>query len=537
MTLICRASFDLSAIPLPPGVTTASYQISFEAINPLYTFANSVGPYLDGQVAPSGTLTTVTVENLTAGSTKTLTVTADDSAAGGNQDALGTQASPDNLPASGMWSGRLSQVGQSDWLIFPVRGNRIFTFVTQALDESYAPTEAKAMPVLGVWDAFDPVGSTAIGAAPGLNGLATGETWLRVATNGDDVVRLGIADERGDGRPDYAYQGWVLYADSVSPTRLPASGGPIVIHGMGFRQTDTVLVGGQVALVTSISGNEITAIAPPGAAGSVDVEVDDLAATYAAAVVPGGVSYDAGTGDSLTLVTAPMNTVSIGVPMPFSVTALGSDLTPAGGVTVIYTATSGTATLGCGLPSCTVTATADGRATMNAIATDGTWSIVTASLTNGAKLEAQFQGGTPPVLAGLTPQLSLAAGSTLTWTVQALALNNGAPLANQSVSWQTGAGGITPESGAAVVTGSNGIATKALSVGPLTEGQAATIRACLNGTNQCVTFTALGARPEYAILEPISGTSQSLSLSGTPSQIALRVARRSHFPYQAGAAQ
>lgn len=416
-----------------------------------------------------------------------------------------------------------SQVGQSDWLIFPVRGNRIFTFVTQALDESYAPTEAKAMPVLGVWDAFDPVGSTAIGAAPGLNGLATGETWLRVATNGDDVVRLGIADERGDGRPDYAYQGWVLYADSVSPTRLPASGGPIVIHGMGFRQTDTVLVGGQVALVTSISGNEITAIAPPGAAGSVDVEVDDLAATYAAAVVPGGVSYDAGTGDSLTLVTAPMNTVSIGVPMPFSVTALGSDLTPAGGVTVIYTATSGTATLGCGLPSCTVTATADGRATMNAIATDGTWSIVTASLTNGAKLEAQFQGGTPPVLAWCTPQLSLAAGSTLTWTVQALALNNGAPLANQSVSWQTGAGGITPESGAAVVTGSNGIATKALSVGPLTEGQAATIRACLNGTNQCVTFTALGARPEYAILEPISGTSQSLSLSGTPSQIALRV--------------
>ena len=121
------------------------------------------------------------------------------------------------------------------------------------------------MPSIGIWDAFDPVGATAVGAAPGLNGLATGETWLRVATNGDDIVRVGIADLRGDGRPDYAYNGWVLYADTVSPAHLAASGGPITIQGMGFRLADTVLVGGQAALVTSISPNQITAIAPPAA--------------------------------------------------------------------------------------------------------------------------------------------------------------------------------------------------------------------------------------------------------------------------------
>jgi hypothetical protein len=69
-------------------------------------------------------------------------------------------------------------------------------------------------------------------------------------------------------------------------------------------------------------------------------------AFYAAAVIPGGVSYDSGNGDALTLNTAPSSTVPIGEPLPFSVTALGSDLTPAGGVTVIYTVTSGTATLG-----------------------------------------------------------------------------------------------------------------------------------------------------------------------------------------------
>ncbi len=518
--------FDLSGIPPPPGVTTANYQVSFEAINPLYILENSVGPYNQGQVAPSGTLNAISLANLSAGSTQTLTVTSANSAVGGYSDAIGTEAQPRTMPEGGLWCGRLSQVGQNDWFTFPVRGNRIFTVVTQALDETGAPTNAKAMPSIGVWDAFDPVGATAVGAAPGLNGNAAGETWLRVATNGDDIVRIGIADLRGDGRPDYAYNGWVLYADTVSPARLPASGGPITIQGMGFRLADTVTVGGQAANVTSISPNQITAVVPPapaGVTGSVNVEVDDQPALYAAAVVPGGVSYDSGNGDALTLNTAPANTVPIGEPIPFSVTALGSNLTPAGGVTVIYTVTSGAATLACGLPVCSVVATGDGHATMNVTATSTTWSTVTAALTNGSSLQAQFVGGTPAVLSALTRQLSLAADATFTWTVQALVENNGVPLSGQSVTWQNPTSGIGSPSPATVTTNSSGIATQALSVGPLAEGQTASINACLNGTSQCVAFTAYGSRPEYAALEAISGTSQNLAASGTPNQIALRL--------------
>jgi hypothetical protein len=48
--------YDLSGIPLPPGATHADYQLTFEAINPLYTGSESVGPYLSGQVNPSGTM-------------------------------------------------------------------------------------------------------------------------------------------------------------------------------------------------------------------------------------------------------------------------------------------------------------------------------------------------------------------------------------------------------------------------------------------------------------------------------------------------
>ena len=518
--------FYLSGIPLPPGVTTANYQVTFESINPLYILTDSVGPYIDGQVTPSGTLQAISMPGMSAGSSQTLTVTVADSATGGYQDAIGTQASPRPMPSSGLWCGRLSQVGQSDWFSFPVRGSRTFTVVTQALDETGAPTESKAMPAIGVWDAFDPAGATAIGAGPGMNGFATGETWLRVSSIADDMVRIGIADQRGDGRPDYTYNGWVLYADTVQPTHMPASGGPIVIHGMGFRLADTVLVGGQPAVVTSISPNEITAIAPPaatGVTGSVDVEVDDLPLFYAAAIVSAGVSYDSGTGDALTLLTAPSNTVSIGTPIPFTVTALEPDLSPAGGVTVIYTVTSGTASLACGKPVCSVTATGDGRATINVTAVDATWSIVTASLTNGSSLQAQFAGGTPPLLASLTPQLSLAAGATFSWTIQALVLKSGVPLTGQSVAWQMPGSGIVSLGSTAAITDQTGIATEILTVGPLTEGQQVSATACLNGTNQCIAFNAFGSRPEYSILEAVSGTAQSLSLAATPSQITLRL--------------
>ena len=215
-----QGAFDLSGIPLPAGVTTASYQLTFQSIDPLYILTDSVGPYGAGQVAPSGTLQSISLPDLTAGASQTVNVTIADSATGGYQDSIGTQASPRPMPASGEWLGRLSQVGQTDWFSFPVRGQRTFTVVTQALDETGAPTELKAMPSIGVWDAFDPIGATAVGAAPGLNGLATGETWLRVSSSADDIVRIGIADLRGDGRPDYAYTGWLLYADTVLPRGL-----------------------------------------------------------------------------------------------------------------------------------------------------------------------------------------------------------------------------------------------------------------------------------------------------------------------------
>lgn len=97
--------FDLSGIPLPPGVTSANYQVTFEAINPLYIMNDSVGPYTAGQVTPSGTLQTISVPSMTVGSSQTLSVNVADSAAGDYSDSIGSASSPRSLPSSGMWCG------------------------------------------------------------------------------------------------------------------------------------------------------------------------------------------------------------------------------------------------------------------------------------------------------------------------------------------------------------------------------------------------------------------------------------------------
>jgi hypothetical protein len=199
-----------------------------------------------------------------------------------------------------------------------------------------------------------------------------------------------------------------------------------------------------------------------------------------------------------------------------------TDGSAAGGVTVLYSVVSGPATLGCGQATCAVTATGDGRATMTVTATGTTLSIVTASLTNGVSLQAQFYGATPPAISALTPTLHLAAGASVSWPVQALLLSGGMPSANQQIVWQS-ATGITAPS-AAAMTSAAGIASATLTVGPLTEGQSASSKACLSGSSTiCATFQVFGSRPEFAALAAISGTAQTMQVGTSPAPILMRL--------------
>ncbi len=527
--------FDLSGVPLPIGSTIADYQLSFEPINPLYALGYSVGPYTQGQVTPSGTMPTITLSGLTAGITVNEDVVIQDSADESYASNDASELEPERIPPSGEWTDRITGYGHTSWLEWPIRANRELTIEADALDESGVPSESKARLVLGAWNGTDAAGTLPVSGTPqAFNGDQIGLTTLSVATVAAGSLRIGVTDGRGDGRPDYLYRGRLLYADTVMPTRLSLSGGPITIRGVGFRSNAIVTVNGVAAPLTSVTPTEITAIAPPanGAKGVVLLTVSDPA-TLGVTAIQDGISYDALGGDALSIVTAPLGTIASGVPMPFTVKALAADAkTPAAGETVTFTVTEGTATLGCGLSTCMVLSGGDGIATMNVTANSMTLAQITASLSDGANVITEFTGSSAPSIASLIPDLYVVIGATTSWSPQAEVLIGGVPLAGQTVNWSAGTGAT---SGAATsVSDQNGVSSGQIHVEPLVAGADVPVYACLPGNTTCTTFQIYSVHPQVALLTAVSGAGQTMSANQAPTQVVLRVTDAVGHPMAGG---
>jgi hypothetical protein len=515
--------FDLTGVPLPPGATSAQYQLSFEAVNPLYTGALSVGPYKTGQVTPSGTMPTIAIGILSAGSAVTQTVVIEDAADEEQSGADGTESSPANVPGTGKWTGRITGFGHSGWFQFWARAGSEFTVEAQALDENGAATESKAEVVIGAWN-----GTEAVGVLPvtetvqPFNGNLPGLTTLPVLTVADSEVRIGLPDLRGDGRPDYAYRGRILYADSVTPARLPVAGGQIVIRGMGFSPSVGVSVNGVAAQVTSVTPNVIVAVAPAsgGDTGSAIVQLLDTQTLGVAQIIA---SYDAEANDAIALVTAPMGSIGLGVPEIFAVRAMNvTTQTPAAGVTVTFAVTEGTAGLGCGQSLCSVLTGGDGTASLSVIANSTALAQITASLTSGSSVIAEFTGTAPPSLVALTPNLYVVLGATVEWPVQGMVVNpSGIAAPGQTVSWSAGPG-LSVAVGQNV-SDANGMVSNQIATGPFRASVSSSVSACLTGTTHCASFTVTPVHPEDAALAPWNGTVQYVSLSQGFAPVVLQV--------------
>ena len=507
--------------PCLPERSQADYLLTFEHINPLYSREASVGAQTLGTPYPSGTLPSILIRNLTAGSSTQQDIVVPD-AARETHSKDGNEGAPATLPAGGEWGGRLVGYGHTGWFSMAVKGDRFFTIEAQALDEHGQPSENKARVVLGLWDAFNDSGSASvINSVQAMNSF-TGGDFLSVVTAADGQLRLGVADERGDGRPDYVYRGRVLYADTVTPARLGAAGGTITIRGMGFRAGNQVMVAGVPAAVASLSPTEITArVAPPlpGSVGEVVVEVDDPV-TGGIARIGGGLSFDAADGDDLNVVSAPEGVVSMNVPMPFVVRAMDQDMNPAPGVTVTFAVDFGGAVLGCGKPVCNVTAGGDGLAQMMVSSVAAAEASVSASLTNGASVRVEFTGASAPSIAALNPHLYLARGAVFAWQPRALVLSGGAAAAGQTVTWSADAGVAMLAS--ASVTDKGGVASGQVLAGPLGQSVDANIRACVNGGTSCDIFTVSSVYPEFAGLLEVSGAGQTMQVADVPAPIVLQ---------------
>lgn len=524
--------YDLSGVPVPPGYGGDAWQLSLEPINPMYTNLESVGPYTTGQVTPSGTLPAIAIPGLAAGVEVTQNVTIGNSASDMLSGDDGMISAAVTVPPTGEWTARLAGYGHTSWLQWWAKANREFTVEAYALDDKGEPTLNKAQIVLGMWNGTDAISTSPVTFTPQpFNGAVAGLTTLPVLTLADSEMRLGISDTRGDGRPDYLYRGRVLYADTVRPSILPAKGGPIAILGMGFRPNSVVSVNGVAATVTSVSPTEITAIAPPsaGVTGTVPVQVKDPE-SLAVAVIAEGVSYGAQNDDSIGILTAPSGTVAPGAPLPFTVT-VSNGTSPAAGATVTYAVTQGNATLACGQPSCSVVTAANGAATLSVAADSTTPASVTATLANGASVSTQFtaNSGTAAAISPLTPNFYLAAGAVAEWTPQGLVLKNGSPAADAVVTWTPDGSGVTAPTTASL-SGSNGIVTQQLSIGPLASGVIVPVNACLANGHGCAQFNVVSVPPETAQLQPIAGISQNVAAGQSFMPVTLEVTDSAGHP-------
>ncbi len=342
-----EGSFDLSGLEFPDGRKTATYQISVEAIDPNFTGSLGVGPYDYGQVQPAGTFTAVNV-TVNSGATTNQDIVMQGSAAiATDLREPSSFASPAPVPAAGDWTASLNGYGDADYYSFSGHANNSLSILVTAIDGSTTisadgttglATTNKAMPLIGIWDAGSVAGSPppAFVGQP-FNSLQLGVTRLDALILGDSGFIVGIADLRGDGRPDFRYRARIFYGDTVQPSRISAQGGSLLtIQGLGFRVGTTVAVGIANSGTLSVVANQIQSIAPPGADGVQDVTLTDPL-TGAASVISGGLMMGAGPADSVILLQGSNPATPVGgvSQNPFRVRVVQSDgVTPVAGATV-----------------------------------------------------------------------------------------------------------------------------------------------------------------------------------------------------------
>ena len=529
--------FLLYDIPLLTQFPFTDMAITTAPVNPLYVGAYAVGPYRTGSVTPSGTLPAFDAGNAVSGMYQGVgNRPVADAAWQCNGSADGTEDAPQPLPAGGVWSGRLCGVAHAAWNGFAVRAGRSATVEITATDETGGATTGKAMPLIGLWHGSDATGTlpTLARTMAAFNALRSGMTQMHVSFAADETVRMVVADQRGDGRPDYTYRARLLYADAVSPARLPASGGSIHLAGTGFTQGSVVTVGGVVATLVSLSATSIDAIAPSlaalGGTSVNDVTVTDPA-TGASTTITAGLTYAGASTDTIAWTTTPEAIVTAGAPVALSWKVTDGAGNAAANAAITLTARGGNVTFSaCGLAACTLVTDASGVAgTQMTLPAAGSVTIQ-ATLQNGASVQASFTATSP--VRGLTvlrPTQYLASGAGAVFHPAAMLTGSDAASAAHAVLWTAASPRISP--GAVQTSGATAILAATAS---LRDGEVTTVQACAWST-VCAVENLAGVSAADLQLAVVGGDAQSMPLSQTLAGATVRVVDPSGHPV-AGAA-
>lgn len=515
--------YDLSGLEVPDGFANATYEISVEPVNPMYVDSTAVGPYKQGQVVPSGSFSTMRATVSKGGE-----VAQDISmqkAASEAADPFEPQSFhfPASMPASGDWISSLSGYGDLDYMYFVARANRSFTFDVTALDANGAPTTTKAQPVVGVWTANDREDSPRL-FENYFNSAETGTTRLQGAVLSDGEYNLGVADARGDGRPDFRYRARLLYADDIAPSRASVKGGTsVVISGTGFADNMQVLVGSQPVIATTVGSDRIVFTSPSLPDGTYSIVVRDLT-NGALSQIDNALRV--GSADARVILLGGSNPqIPIGTqaPNPFRVQVVDSNSgEPVSGGTVIFTVPQTASIVECVQNPCTLQTDQNGAINVYLTVKAAGSSVITATLPNGASTAITVNGIAAPLeITIANPSVNISTGVSATVPVTATVVADGAPVSDRTVNFllNSGTATITPASS---VTNSDGNATSAVTVTAIAGD--VNISACVApGNAPCRTLMIHAVQPSNLVIQRVSGDQQTIPVGETFAPVTIRV--------------
>ncbi len=506
--------FDLGDLPIPNGGTSAQYQLSVEALDP--TWSTGIGPYDYSQVKPSGTFVPIVVTVSAGGDFQQDILMVGSAQPTPPWTETETWASPAPLLSPGDWVGSLSGYGDMSFFQITAQANRTLSVAVTALDETGAPTESKAEPVAGVWTSGAPEGSVpaAFTSAP-FNSEVFATSRLDAQVLSSNTFIIGIADLRGDGRPDYSYHAHVLYGDTVIPSRLPVGGGTISLQGIGLAPGVNVAIGTLNVPLLGTDASQIVVAAPAQIDGTQTITISDPV-SGAFSIMTGALTFGAAATDQIMLLKGgnPPTPVGVQATYPVIVKVVASDgVTAVGGATIGWTTTNGVGLSACGgASSCSVTTDESGIASAWPTPTASGVANITASLAPAVYNPAQTVSGTLNATAssldmGVTnPFLWIAQGASVSVPVTARVLNTGVPKAGVTINFVITEGpGLL--SAASAVTNSNGYASVTLTQANLSGNFQLT--ACVApGNSPCQVVNGTAVSPALVNLQAVAGADQ-----------------------------
>lgn len=523
--------FDLAGLQIPNGDNSAQFQLTVEALDSFWS--DTVGPYQPWQVEPSGSVPPIIVNVALGGEVEQDVVMQSSAAQKADWFGPTNYQSPAPLPVAGGWAAALSPYGGLDYFWFAAQENRTLSVLVTAIDDSSAPSESKAQPVIGMWALADPGTFPAPANTPSaFNSSTFGTTVLNAQLLKTTSFRIGIADIRGDGRPDYRYQARVLYGDHIAPMRASVAGGTgIAIAGFGFQANTATVIANGDAQPLAISASQILVSAPPRTDGVQDLTLVDP--PQATSLLSGVLTYGAGPNDTLRLLPGlanPRTPVGGQFPYPIQVQVLAPDgVTPVAGASVILTATPVVSFSACsGGRSCTVLSDQTGQVStfvtgLSKATITFTAQLAPASYTSPQQVQTTLVTTETPLDLALIPQSGwVAYGASVGIPLSARVLANGVPQAGQTVNFGLDNGMIGTLTPVSSVTDSHGYATSTLQVSNFTLETAG--YACVGANNNpCISFAVFPVPLATLQLQAVAGNPQMIAVGQSFQPVVVRV--------------